>query len=39
MVLFRANTETEFNQVVTYTVTVGGETITLATMVEGIYNK
>ena len=29
----------EFNQVVTYTVTVGGETITLATMVEGIYNK
>ena len=29
----------EFNQVVTYTVTVGGQTITLATMVEGIYNK
>ena len=29
----------EFNQVVTYTVTVGGESITLASMVEGIYNK
>ena len=29
----------EFSQVVQYTVTVGGETITLASIVEGVYNK
>ena len=35
----RITEQPEFTQVVQYTVTVGEETITLASIVEGIYNK
>ena len=35
----RITEQPEFSQVVKYTVTVGGQTVTLASIVEGIYNK